>query len=225
MRIFGWTLGLGNFFKIHFISFDFPFSVSYDSRRKQRQILKHFYVLVQQVNNYTSYTYFLFFRRLFPDGENLRNEPKHIVFLTQLLMLFRFCHSCKAEKPEVTATEVGSMAVVKTICNNPTCSNKETVWKSQPLMPGTKISAGNFLLCFAILIAGGSASKTLQIFKHMKLSCISLSTFFKQQRVSYHCLFKTFDVTAILFSEYKLLIPSKKSRFSYRERGTGRSNW
>lgn len=49
-------------------------------------------------------------------------------------------------------------------------------------MPGTKIPAGNFLLCFAILLAGGSASKVIQIFNHMGLACISLSTFFRHQR-------------------------------------------
>lgn len=34
-------------------------------------------------------------------------------------------------------------------------------------MPGTQIAAGNFLLCFAILMAGGSASEGLNIFQHM----------------------------------------------------------
>jgi ABC-type microcin C transport system permease subunit YejB len=57
-------------------------------------------------------------------------------------------------------------------------------WKSQPTMTGTKIPAGKFLLCFAILMAGGSASKVFQIFTHMGLSCISLNTFFEHQRIS-----------------------------------------
>ena len=47
-----------------------------------------------------------------------------------------------------------------------------------------KIPAGNFLLCFAILLAGGYASKVIKIFNHMGLACISLSTFFQHQRVS-----------------------------------------
>ena len=33
-------------------------------------------------------------------------------------------------------------------------------------MPGTKLPAGNFLLCLAILLAGGSASKVFTIFGH-----------------------------------------------------------
>ena len=51
-------------------------------------------------------------------------------------------------------------------------------------MPGTKIAAGNFLLCMAILLSGSSASKVLQLFKHMGVACFSLNTFFRHQRVS-----------------------------------------
>ncbi|CAB4018454.1 Hypothetical predicted protein, partial [Paramuricea clavata] len=36
------------------------------------------------------------------DG-NLRTEPKRIVFLSQLLLLFNFCHCCKADNPLVEA--------------------------------------------------------------------------------------------------------------------------
>lgn len=49
-------------------------------------------------------------------------------------------------------------------------------------MPGTQIAAGNFLLCFAILMAGGSASKVLDIFQHMGLGCVSLRSFFQYQK-------------------------------------------
>ena len=50
-------------------------------------------------------------------------------------------------------------------------------------MPGTQIAAGNFLLCFAILMAGGSASKVLDIFQHMGLGCVALRSFFRYQKV------------------------------------------
>ena len=75
------------------------------------------------------------------------------------------------------------MVTVKTSCHNSNCPQRERVWYSQPKMPGTRIPAGNFLLSFAILVAGGSASKTLQILKHMGLSSMNLSTFFKNQRI------------------------------------------
>lgn len=116
-------------------------------------------------------------------NKNLRTEPKHIVFLTQLLLLFKFCHTCKADSPTVEASENGTEAIVKTYCNNPKCNKKDT-WYSQPLMPGSRIPAGNFLLCLSILLAGGSATKVFRAFSHMGLGCVSLNTFFKYQRVS-----------------------------------------
>ena len=60
-------------------------------------------------------------------------------------------------------------------------------------MPGTKIPAGNFLLCMSILLSGSSASKVLQMFQHMGVACISLKTFFKHQSVGYelHIIIKT----------------------------------
>ena len=115
---------------------------------------------------------------------NLRTEPKHIVFLSKLLLLFQFCHICRSEiKPTVTATQNGTEVVIKTACNNPSCG-KDHTWNSQPLLPRTRIAAGNFLLCMATLFAGGSFTKVAQIFQHMGLSCISLNTFFTHQRVS-----------------------------------------
>lgn len=116
-------------------------------------------------------------------GKNLRTEPKHIVFLSQLLLLFGFCHSCKTDNPTVDVNQVGTEAVVTTSCSNPKCEKPNNTWHSQPFIPGTKLPAGNLLLCMAILVAGGSASKVLTIFSHMGLSCLSLNTFFKYQRV------------------------------------------
>ena len=116
-------------------------------------------------------------------NKNLRTEPKHIVFLTQLLLLFKFCHTCKADNPTVEASENGTEAIVKTYCNNPKCNKKDT-WHSQPLMPGLRIPAGDFLLCLSIRLAGGSATKVFRAFSHMGLGCVSLNTFFKYQRVN-----------------------------------------
>jgi len=120
--------------------------------------------------------------RLSVKGTSLRTEPKHIVFLTQLLLLFKFCHTCKADNPIVETSEIGTEAVVKTTCTNLECQ-KQNTWYSQPLMPGYRIPAGNFLLCLCILLTGGSATKVIQMFKHMGLGCVSLNTFFKYQRV------------------------------------------
>ena len=118
----------------------------------------------------------------------------------QLLNILCFCRNCCCCSSSATRVgltilwlkprQIGTMAVVTTWCQNPKCPKKENVWHSQPYMPGTKTPAGNFLLCFAILLAGGSASKIFQIFQHMGLACISLSTFFHHQRVCVHDICK-----------------------------------
>ncbi|XP_029210526.2 uncharacterized protein LOC114974462 [Acropora millepora] len=117
-----------------------------------------------------------------PKDGNLRTERKFIVFLSQLMLLFQSCHICKGKNPpEVEVQQIGTKAVITTVCTNPGCC-AESTWHSQPNMPGTKLSAGNFLLCMSILFAGGSMTKVRQIFNHMGLACISMNTFFKQQR-------------------------------------------
>ena len=126
---------------------------------------------------------FLLYRLPTIDG-NIRTEPKFIVFWTQLLLLFKFCHSCKSANPLIETRQVGTNVVVTTTCGNPTCNQKISSWHSQPNMPNMKMSAGNFLLSMATLLAGGSMTKVTQIFSHMGLSCICLRTYFRYKRVS-----------------------------------------
>ena len=114
---------------------------------------------------------------------NLRTEPKFIVFFTQLLTLFNICHECKCEKTLVEVNAHGTMAKVVTICVNPGCG-KQTKWFSQPNFPGTKIAAGNLLLCFGILVDGTSATKVFRVLQHIGMTCVSLTTFFTYQRES-----------------------------------------
>ena len=85
------------------------------------------------------------------------------------------------------AEQCGTAMVIKTICTNSKC-RKEFVWSSQPFIPGTKILAGNFLMCMAVLCAGGSFTKVRQMFLHMGLACVSLRTFFRHQQVSDECI-------------------------------------
>ena len=106
-------------------------------------------------------------------NNDIRTEPKHIVFLSKLLLLFQFCHFCRTgNKPDVTATQSGTAVTIRSTCSNPGC-RKEFTWTSQPLMPGTKLPAGNFLICMATLFAGGSFTKMKTIFQHMGLACVS----------------------------------------------------
>ena len=121
--------------------------------------------------------------REYTKDNNLRTEPKYIVFLSQLMLLFQFCPSCKSANPLVETSQHG---IVYTHCaGNPNCKQSDSVWRSQPNMEGTKIAAGNFLLSFATLVAGASISKVQRVLRHMGVACISLSTFFRHQKVSW----------------------------------------
>ena len=84
---------------------------------------------------------------------NVKNEPKFIEFLTQLLCLFQICRECKCNETMVEVNAHGTMAEIITICLNPDCG-KQTNWFSQPNFPATKIAAGNLLLSFGILVSG-----------------------------------------------------------------------
>ena len=93
------------------------------------------------------------------------------------MLLFQSCHVCKGKNPpDVEAQQIGTKAVITTVCTNPGCC-AESTWHSQPNMPGTKLPAGNFLLCMSILFDGGSITKIRQIFNHMGLACVSKLTF------------------------------------------------
>ena len=130
-------------------------------------------------------SYILFFSpRKHHENGNLRTEAKYLVFLSHLLTLFKVCPSCKADNPLVETSQCGTMVTVQTYCGNPDCKQRKSVWHSQPNVEGTKIASGNFLLSFAILLAGASASKVLRVFSHMGLACFSLRTFYNHQRVS-----------------------------------------
>lgn len=126
---------------------------------------------------------FIFYSVSLKLSQNLRSQPKYIVFLSKLLLLFTFCPVCKSDNPSVEASEKGTMLEVHTTCTNPSCTQPNSTWKSQPEMEGTKMPAGNFLLVFSILLSGSSPSKVLQMFKHMGVACFSLRTYFKHQRV------------------------------------------
>ena len=113
---------------------------------------------------------------------DVRNEPKFIIFYTQLVALFQFCRLCNSENT-VDVNAHGTMAEVVSTCPNPECGHR-TTWSSQPNFPGTKIPAGNLLLSFGIFVAGASATKVFRVFNHIGMTCFSLTSFFKHQRVS-----------------------------------------
>ena len=118
----------------------------------------------------------------------MKSEVKFIVFINKLLLLFHICPFCKADGLLVDWKLIGTMLEVTSSCANICCTGKTFKWKSQPEMRGTMMPAGNFLLSFATLVSGSSATKVVNLFRHMGLACISLSTYYRHQSVSelYH---------------------------------------
>ena len=52
------------------------------------------------------------------EGKNIREEPKGIVVLSKLLLLFQFCHLCFFPKPKVAVTQTGTMLTIESACSN-----------------------------------------------------------------------------------------------------------
>ena len=121
--------------------------------------------------------------RVYTKRTNLQQEPKFVMFLSQWLLLFKFCPYCETDNPLLEARRTETGVVITTNCSHPKCGRQQDVWRCQPYIPDTTVNAGDFLLCFAILLSGGRASKVVNVFKHVGLSSISLATFFKHQRV------------------------------------------
>ncbi len=111
-------------------------------------------------------------------GKNIREEPKGIVFLSKLLLLFQFCHLCFFPKPKVAVTQTGTMLTIESECSN--CGETHT-WKSQPDLLG-RFPAGNLLLSFAVLCAGASIRKVLLVFRHMGMLVYHEPTYYYHQR-------------------------------------------
>jgi len=120
----------------------------------------------------------LLYYRLDTQGKNVREEPKGIVFLSKLLLLFQYCHLCFFNKPKVAVTQTGTMLTIVSECSK--CGETFT-WKSQPDLLG-KFPAGNLLLSFAVLCAGASIRKVLLVFRHMGLLVYHEPTYYYHQR-------------------------------------------
>jgi len=108
----------------------------------------------------------------------VQQEPKGIVFLSKLLLLFQYCHLCFATSPHISVSQTGTMITIKTTCSM--CQGSY-VWQSQPYLLG-RFPAGNLLLSFAILCAGASVYKVLLVFKHMGMLVYSQPTYYYHQR-------------------------------------------
>ena len=105
----------------------------------------------------------------------MREQRKVIVFLNKILELFKHCHLCFAEDPALLLRQVGTMITITSTCSK---CRKMFMWES---MLGN-FPAGNLLLSFAVLCAGGSIRKTLLIFKHMGICAYHEISYYNHQR-------------------------------------------
>ena len=121
---------------------------------------------------------FTIFFRLDLKGKNVREEPKGIVFLSKLMLLFEFCHLCLFQNPKVAVTQTGTMLSIVTECSK---CGETYIWKSQPDLMG-RFPAGNLLLSFAVLCAGASIRKVLLVFRHMAVLAFHEPTCYYHQR-------------------------------------------
>ncbi|KAK3735916.1 hypothetical protein QZH41_009154 [Actinostola sp. cb2023] len=103
--------------------------------------------------------------RLDFEGKNQREEPKGIVFLSKLMLLFQYCHYCFSSNPKVAVSQNGTSLSIVSKCER--CGETFN-WTSQPILLN-KFQAGNLLLSFAMLTAGASVRKMLLVFRHMNL--------------------------------------------------------
>ena len=117
------------------------------------------------------------FSRLEWTGKNPREEPKGIVFLSKLLLLFQQCHLCFSANPALSVTQTGTMMTIQSSCSR--CSGT-FIWQSQPYLL-VKFPAGNLLLSFAILCAGASVNKVLLVFRYMGMLIYSQPTYYYHQ--------------------------------------------
>ena len=127
--------------------------------RKTIKMIIIFFIVILLFQMLWLNEYFLsiIFYRLDLQGKNIREEPKGIVFLSKLLLLFQFCHLCFFSKPKLSVSQTGTLLTVESFCRN--CSQTK-VWKSQLDLLG-KFPAGNLLLSFAVLCEPSEKKETI----------------------------------------------------------------
>ena len=103
-------------------------------------------------------------------------ERKFMVFETQLRLLTDFCHDCGKQQLHMKKDINGTCIMCSYLCE---CGSS-FYWTSQP-HSGT-MPYGNLLTAAAIMFSGGSATRILNMMKHLKLACFTERTYFRLQQ-------------------------------------------
>ena len=107
---------------------------------------------------------------------NFLKEPKYLVFWSSLLLLFRYCFTCK-EKTKITSVRTRGTLLVVTM----KCHNKHIhTWRSQPMVNNT--GAGNILLSGAILYTGNTFKRISEMFDSINIPHFSRTLFYSIQK-------------------------------------------
>ena len=86
---------------------------------------------------------------------NFLKEPKYLVFWSSLLLLFRYCFTCK-EKTKITSVRTRGTLLVVTM----KCHNKHIhTWQSQPMVNNT--GAGNIFFYLGMKLYTGNTFKRI----------------------------------------------------------------
>lgn len=96
--------------------------------------------------------------------------------------LLKICPACSKPCEVVDVRTRGSVLRCKRICS----CNKETLWRSSPLVAGTKVASSDLLTSAAILFSGSTVEKALRMLGYMNLPVIDKKTFFKHQKLYLH---------------------------------------
>ena len=106
------------------------------------------------------------------------SSASYLVFESALTILFSICRFCLSRTVDVSKMTVGTLLRVTQKCSN--CRRK-FVWESQTFIGN--VPAGNLLTSAAILYAGALPTKALRIFSILNCVTITLTTFFRHQRM------------------------------------------
>lgn len=112
------------------------------------------------------------------EDKDYREQPKCIVFLSKLLVLFQFCFVCHEPKPMIETKQCGTMVTVTSKCKKCMATY---IWESQPRILG-KFPAVNLLLSFGILTAGASVRKVMLALSHINVLIYNETTYYYHQK-------------------------------------------
>ena len=128
-------------------------------------------------NNHYPLFYFSFFRNyILGQNPQQHQQRKFIVYESCLQILMAVCFICMLPCQVILDSCNGSMATIKAVCGR----GHVRIWHTQPTLG--RMPQGNLDLAAAILFSGSTASKALNMLKHMNVCTITTRTYLRLQK-------------------------------------------